>query len=100
MFTSTKRNLTAGAALAVMFGCATAPTSTGGRSHEASGVEPDSTGPAPTDVFKAQAKSPEARVSADQREDFDKAVTVYQKLKRNGALKGSDCDEAASAFRR
>src|SRR5205085_12356572 len=30
----------------------------------------------------------------------DKAVATYDKLKKNGALKGADCDEAASAFRR
>jgi tetratricopeptide (TPR) repeat protein len=100
MFTARKMNLTAGAALALLFGCATAPTSTGGRSHEAAGPEPEAAGGAPTDVFKAQPKTPEARVSDDQREDFDKAVSVYQKLKRNGSLKGSDCDEAASAFKR
>lgn len=99
MFTANKMNrLSAGAALALLSGCATMPSSTG-RGHEAGGVEPESTG-APTDVFKAQPKTPEARVSADQREDFDKAVSVYQKLKRGGSLKGSDCDEAANAFRR
>jgi len=98
MFTAKMNRLCAGAGLALLFGCATVPSSSRG-GHEASGVEPESTG-APTDVFKAQPKTPEARVSADQREDFDKAVAVYQKLKRNGSLKGSDCDEAASAFRR
>src|SRR5947199_5554024 len=100
MFTARKMNLPAGAALALLAGCATAPSSTG-RGHEPpGGIEPEAGGPAPTDVFKAQPKTPEARVSADQREDFDKAVAVYQKLKRNGSLKGSDCDEAAAAFRR
>jgi tetratricopeptide (TPR) repeat protein len=100
MFTAKNRNLMAGAALALLAGCATAPSSTS-RSHEApGGVEPEAGSAAPTDVFKAKPQAPEARVTADQREDFDKAVAVYQKLKRNGALRGGDCDEAASAFRR
>jgi tetratricopeptide (TPR) repeat protein len=99
MFTAKNRNLTAGTALALLAGCATAP-STSSRSHEAAGPLEEPGAAAPTDVFKAKAQAPEARVTADQREDFDKAVAVYQKLKRNGALRGGDCDEAASAFRR
>src|SRR4051812_36819387 len=96
MFTATKMNrLTAGAGLALLFGCATLPST-----HRPDPVESEASTGAPTDVLKAAPKTPEARVSADQREDFDKAVSVYQKLKKSGSLRGSDCDEAASAFHR
>jgi tetratricopeptide (TPR) repeat protein len=103
---STVRNtnrlsLTSGACgLALLVGCATAPPNSQRRERSIDEVEPGSKAEAPTDVFKAGPKQPEARVSEDQRADFDKAVAVYQKLKKNGSLKGSDCDEAASAFRR
>jgi tetratricopeptide (TPR) repeat protein len=101
MFTAKNRNLMAGAALALLAGCATAPSSPDHRRDPGNGgMESEPGGPAPTDVFKAKAQAPEARVTSDQREDFEKAVAVYQKLRRNGALRGSDCDEAASAFRR
>src|SRR5688500_14345498 len=97
MFTTTMKRLSSLGGLALLVGCAT----TG--STKATGPEsadPESSGTsAPTDIFKA--KPQEARVSEDQREDFEKAVAIYQKLKRNSAvLKGGDCDEAASAFRR
>ena len=100
MFNVTKmKRLSAAGGLALLFGCATVPSSTSHR--EPSGTDPESGGTgAPTDVFKAGPKQPEARVSEDQRADFEKAVSVYQKLKSRGPLKGSDCDEAASAFRR
>jgi Tfp pilus assembly protein PilF len=41
-------------------------------------------------------------VTDDQRAEFDRAVATYQKLrmKQGGVLRGSDCTEAASAFRR
>jgi tetratricopeptide (TPR) repeat protein len=100
MFTAKNRNLTAGAALALLAGCATIPSSTSHKEPPVGGVEPEAGSSAPTDVFKAKAQAPEARVTDDQREDFEKAVGVYQKLKRNGSLRGGDCDEAASAFRR
>jgi tetratricopeptide (TPR) repeat protein len=99
MFTDTKiKRLSAAGGLALLFGCATTPSSQ--RRDPVGGIEPEEGSPAPTDVFKAGPKQPEARVSEDQRADFEKAVAVYQKLKKNGSLKGSDCDEAASAFRR
>jgi tetratricopeptide (TPR) repeat protein len=85
--------------LTLLFGCATVPSSQ--RRDPAEGIDTPAGGTgAPTDVFKAAPKQPEARVSDDQRADFEKAVSVYQKLRKNGSLKGSDCDEAASAFRR
>jgi tetratricopeptide (TPR) repeat protein len=95
------RHLSLGAAaLALLFGCATTTTSTHGKVAD-DGLGPSSrAAEAPTDVFKATPKQAEPKVSDDQRADFDKAVAVYQKLKKNGSLKGSDCDEAASAFRR
>src|SRR5690242_2624632 len=104
---STVRNtnrltLTSGACgLALLFGCATAPPS--GRGHEGTSIDEPESGKhaeAPTDVFKAGPKQAQPQVSEDERTDFEKAVAVYQKLRKNGSLKGSDCDEAASAFRR
>jgi tetratricopeptide (TPR) repeat protein len=87
-------------ALALFVGCAT--TGTSSRNHEPppEGVEPSARAEAPTDVFKATPKQAEPKVSDDQRADFDRAVAVYQKLKKSGSLKGGDCDEAANAFRR
>src|SRR6266498_3464696 len=105
MFTVRKMNrhlsLTSGACgLALLVGCATTTSS----SHRHDGIEATEPGgrpsESPTDIFKASPKQAEAKVSDDQRADFEKAVSVYQKLKKNGSLKGSDCDEAASAFRR
>lgn len=54
----------------------------------------------PTVVFKAPPKAAEPKVGEDERVDFDKAAARYQKLKQAGPLKGGDCDDAASAFRR
>lgn len=54
----------------------------------------------PTAVLAKKPKAPERKVSEDERADFEKALAAYQKVRRAGALKGSDCDEAASAFRR
>jgi tetratricopeptide (TPR) repeat protein len=100
MFTTSKLNrstLSLGACgLAFLVGCATVPSS---QRREASESEPRASSEAPTDVLKTSNR-PENRVSDDQRADFEKAVAVYQKLRKSGSLKGSDCDEAASAFRR
>src|SRR5688572_12459607 len=96
MFTMTMKRLCSLGGLALLVGCGTTSTKPPVGPESA---DPESAGSSsPTDIFKA--KPQEARVSDDQRADFEKAVAVYQKLKRNGALKGGDCDEAASAFRR
>jgi len=96
MFTPTMtKRLSALGGMALLIGCGTTSSTTRKESPE---LDPEASTGAPTDVFKA--KPQEARVSDDQRADFEKAVAVYQKLKRSGSLKGGDCDEAASAFRR
>jgi tetratricopeptide (TPR) repeat protein len=52
-------------------------------------------------VLKAPSKSQgPTRLTDDQRAEFDKAVATYQKLRKGGVLRGADCSEAASAFRR
>ena len=62
--------------------------------------EPAATGADPMAVLKQQPKKQEPAISADAREDFEKAWKLYQKLYKTGTLKGSDCDEAGNAFRR
>lgn len=91
------RSLGAFGGLALLFGCAT----TSSKPKEATGGLDPVYGPAdePTNVLKTP-KQPEVKLSEDQRADFEKAASIYQKLKKGGSLKGSDCDEAASAFRR
>src|SRR4051812_5287463 len=97
MFMKMTRSMSLGACgLALLVGCATVPSS---QRRERSESEPAASAEAPTDVLKTSSR-PENRVSEDQRADFEKAVAVYQKLRKNGSLRGSDCDEAASAFRR
>src|SRR5687767_490011 len=47
----------------------------------------------------AAAPKEQITLSEDARADFEKAVANYQRLKKGG-LKGGDCDDAASAFRK
>lgn len=54
----------------------------------------------PMSVVNAAPKQPERKVSEEEREDFEKALATYQDLKKDGKLDGSDCDKAATAFRK
>lgn len=53
-----------------------------------------------TSVLSAKSKQPEVKVTEEQREDFEKAVANYERMRKAGPLKGGDCDDAASAFRK
>lgn len=92
--------LIAGAAL--FFGCAGAqkkPSSAGG-DDDAQDTVASAPGGGDLDVVTKPTKQPDRKISDDQRAEFEKALAVYQKMKRAGTLKGGACDDAASAFRR
>jgi tetratricopeptide (TPR) repeat protein len=56
------------------------------------------------DVRKAKPGTPGAaqarKIDAGEKEDFEKAVATYQRLKKSGAIKGGDCEDAAEAFQK
>jgi len=54
----------------------------------------------PAALFKAMPNAPEPKMNEDERAGFDNAVANYQRLKKDGSLKGKDCDDAASGFRK
>src|SRR4051812_22531814 len=82
-------SLAGAGALSLLIGCAGMQKSSS-TSHEANDSVPTSPDD-PMAVVKSKSKQPEVKITEDARADFDKAVGVYQKLKKNGSLKGSDC---------
>jgi tetratricopeptide (TPR) repeat protein len=96
--TTKTRSLCGAAALFVAAGCA------GSKSLESKSRQPEPAGseePTASSVLKTPPKKQGAtQLTDDQRAEFDKAVATYLKLRKGGVLKGSDCADAASAFRR
>lgn len=100
-WTMTLGRLGAVGALALSVGCASIQKKTTGAGGGDDDLprEPGSSADA-LSVVAPTVKTPARNITADQRAEFERALAVYERLKKAGPLKGGECSEAASAFRR